>query len=318
MTTIDIHGHVTSPELFKRFPMPPSLADIDGMIERKAALGIDLTIVGSPVGAGTMVPIRGLDNYAQPADRIDRFHEWVAQTVQAHHHHLRAYVYVNPFDDATLERAAKWLADDEFVGLIANTSVRGQFLSSRRADGLFALAAETSSPVLLHPPAKPTAAYAMRGHAGLIEHVTRPCDITMGVAAILFAGWLEKYPALKLIAPNAGGALPLLREKLELAHQRVGGPPASAADQPGPRGPSSWLPRIYVDTATPSDLALSAALTVFGPRRMLFGTDSPPLTTPLPETLGAVGRLGVGAADRKRILAGNARELFRLPVGGAR
>jgi aminocarboxymuconate-semialdehyde decarboxylase len=51
---------------------------------------------------------------------------------------------------------------------------------------------------------------------------------------------------------------------------------------------------------------------------MLFGTDSPPLTTPLPETLGAVGRLGVGAADRKRILAGNARELFRLPVGGAR
>jgi aminocarboxymuconate-semialdehyde decarboxylase len=315
---IDIHGHVTSPELFKRFPMPPSLADIDGMIERKAAVGIDLTIVGSPVGAGTMVPTRGLDNYAQPADRIDRFHEWVAQTVQAHKDRLRAYVYVNPFDEATLARAAKWLAADEFVGLIANTSVRGRYLNSRRADGFFALAAETSSPVLLHPPAKPTAAHAMRGHAGLIEHVTRPCDITMGVAAILFAGWLQKYPALKLIAPNAGGALSLLREKLDLAHQRAGGSPAGGGDPPGPRGPGGWLSRIYVDTATPSNLALSAALTVFGPKRMLFGTDSPPLATPLPEALRAVSRLGVGEVDRRRILAGNALNLFNLPVRGAR
>jgi 6-methylsalicylate decarboxylase len=326
--TIDIHGHVTSPELFRRFPMPPSLADIDGMIERKAALGIDLTIVGSPVGAGTMVPVPALDNYAQPADQLETFHEWVAETVRAHGRHLRAYVYVNPFGgDAALDRAAKWLAEEEFVGLIANTSVRGKFLGSRRADGFFALAAQTSSPVLLHPPAKPTGAQAMRGHLGLIEHVARPCDVTCGVAAILFAGWLDKYPTLKLIAPNAGGALPLLREKLDLAQQRAaaGGPPAGAAPgerpapvpPPGPTVPMSQrLREIYVDTATPSDLALAAALAVFGPGRMMFGTDSPPLAMPLASALEAVGRLDLGAADQERILAGTARELFGLPVGG--
>lgn len=317
--TIDIHGHVTSPELFRRFPMPPSLADIDGMIERKAALGIDLTIVGSPVGAGTMVPIPDLDNYAQPADQLEKFHEWVAQTVAAHDSHLRAYVYVNPFgDDASLERAAKWLAEDEFVGLIANTSIRGEYLSSPKADGFFALAAQTSSPVLLHPPAQPVGAQAMHGHLGLIEHVARPCDVTCGVAAILSAGWLDRYPALKLIAPNAGGALPLLREKLDLAQQRAaaGGPPAGAAGQP--TGPMSRrLPEIYVDTTTPSDLALAAALAVFGPGRMMFGTDSPPLTMPLAAALEAVGRLDVGAGDRERILAGTARELFGLPAGGS-
>lgn len=80
---IDAHGHVTSPELFKRFPMPPSLADVDGMIERKAALGIGVTIVGSPVGSGTMVPVPGLDNYAQPASQLEAFHEWVAELVRA-------------------------------------------------------------------------------------------------------------------------------------------------------------------------------------------------------------------------------------------
>ena len=49
---IDVHGHVTHPELFKRFPMPPALADIEGMLEQKAAHGVELTIVGSPVGSG--------------------------------------------------------------------------------------------------------------------------------------------------------------------------------------------------------------------------------------------------------------------------
>jgi predicted TIM-barrel fold metal-dependent hydrolase len=317
--TIDIHGHVTSPELFTRFPMPPSLADVDGMIGAKAELGIELTIVGSPVGAGTMVPVAGVDNYAQSADQLEAFHEWLAGTVRAHRDHLRGYVYVNPFaaDDA-LDRAAKRLAQEEFVGLIANTSVRGEYLDSPRADPFFALAAETGCPVLLHPPAEPVGAWAMRGHLGLIEQVARPCDITGAVAAILFAGWLTKYPALTLIASNAGGALSLLREKLDLAQRRaVVGPPASDSQTDTDSPISGQLRRIYVDTATPSQLALDAAAMAFGPERLLFGTDSPPLTAPLRTALAMVDRLDVTPAHRDRIRAGTARGLFRLSGGGA-
>lgn len=312
--TIDVHGHVTSPELFKRFPMPPSLADIDGMIEQKAALGIDLTIVGSPVGAGTMVPVPGLDNYAQPADQLAAFHEWVAETIRDHADHLRGYVYLNPFAaDDSLDRAAKLLAQDEFVGLIVNTSVREKYLDAPEAEQFFALAADTGAPVLLHPPAEPVGAQSMHGHLGLIEHVARPCDITAGVAAILFAGWLDKYPGLKLIAANAGGALSLLREKLDLAQQRRGpGAPQAPAGPPM----SEQLTRIYVDTATPSPLALSAAAQVFSPEHLLFGTDSPPLTAPLSSTLDLVARLDVTEAQREQIRQHTARELFGL--GGAR
>ena len=323
--TIDVHGHVTSPELFKRFPMPPSLADVHGMIEQKAALGIDITIVGSPVGAGTMVPVPGLDNYAQSAGELDSFHEWIAETVRANSGHLRGYVYVNPLaEDDSLDRAAKWLAQEEFVGLIANTSVRGEYLGSPRAEQFFALAAETSSPVLLHPPAQPVGAAAMDGHLGLIEHVVRPCDVTCGVAAILLAGWLDRYPTLKLIAANAGGALALLREKLDLAQRwpSAGGPPTgepvSALRQPAL---SQQLSRIYVDTATPSQLSLMAAAQVFGPEHLLFGTDSPPLTAPLASALDLVEKLEITAGQLDRIRSGTARELFGLadaaPADGA-
>jgi aminocarboxymuconate-semialdehyde decarboxylase len=70
-----------------------------------------------------------------------------------------------------------------------------------------------------------------------------------------------------------------------------------------------------VDTATPSQLALAAAAEVFGPEHLLFGTDSPPLTSPLQATLDMVARLDVTEAQRDAIRAGTARELFGLAEG---
>jgi 6-methylsalicylate decarboxylase len=322
--TIDVHGHITSPRLFERFPMPASLGDIEGMIEGKLAVGIDLTIVGSPVGAGTMVPMPGLDNYAQPAAELDAFHEWAAETIRSNAEHLRGYVYVNPLGGRDeLDRAAKWLSEPEFVGLIVNTSVNGEYLDSPAVDDFFAMASSAGAPVLLHPPAQPVESRALRGHLGLIEHVARPCDITCGVAAILFAGWLEKYPELRLIAPNAGGALALLAEKLELAQRRAGppGPPSAPAGSPGPPPAAASVPatpirellsRIYVDTATPSRLALAAAIEVFGSDHLMFGTDSPPMTSSLQDALDRVEHAPLSSDQRRSVLSDNAAALFGL------
>ena len=146
----------------------------------------------------------------------------------------------------------------------------------------------------------------MRGHLGLIEHVARPCDVTCGVAAILFAGWLDRYPALKLIAPNAGAALPLLREKLDLAQQRAA---AGGAAQEPTTPASHQLQEIYVDTATPSDLALAAALAVFGPGRMLFGTDSPPMVPLKMKGLKMMDHIGMSPQQREKVMGGNAARL---------
>jgi len=300
--TIDVHGHVTPPELLKKFPMPPVLGDVDGMVARKAALGITTTVVGSPVGYGTMLPVPGVDNYAQAPDDLARFHEWVGETVRDKAGALTGYVYANPFSAGDVTAAAELLRQNEFTGLIVNSSVRGEFLNDSRTDDFFAMAAETGAPVLLHPPAVPVAAVAMQA-VGAIEHVVRPCDITMGVAAILLAGRLQRFPGLKLIAPNAGGALALLREKLDMAQRRdnVDGPPISVQ-----------LRQIYVDTATPSLPALRAALEVFGADRLLFGTDSPPLATPLDQALAMVDTLGLSEVDRSKVLGGNAAALFGL------
>src|SRR5271168_3291867 len=170
--TIDVHGHITHPELFKRYPMPPALADIEGMLDRKSAAGIELTIVGSPVGFGTMTK-RGHDNYAQSLDELASFHEWLADTVREHAPRLAAYAYTNPFgDEKLLEQTVQTVKDGGFVGLIVNTSVNGEYLDSPRADEFFEMAAELGKPVFLHPPAEPVGSDSIEDFR-LVEQVGR-------------------------------------------------------------------------------------------------------------------------------------------------
>ena len=327
---VDIHGHISPPESLKRFPMPPSLGDVEGMIERKLAAGIETTIVGSPVGAGAMVSIPGVDNYAQTESQLAAFHDWLGRTCAEHPGRLKAYVYTNPFGgDALLAAAAATLqADEAFVGFIVNTSVKGEFLGSERSDQFFAMASELRAPVLLHPPADPAAGGGLRD-LRLVEQVARFCDVTTALANCLLSGWLERYPDLNLIGATAGGAIALLGEKLDLAaasrHWSPPGRPGSGGQPPGPPGgqrvlarpPSESLRRIWVDTASPGRASLRANLAAIGAERMLLGTDSPPLTFDLQESIDAVNGLPISGEQHARILGGNAARLFGLQADAA-
>ncbi|MFF7467978.1 amidohydrolase family protein [Streptomyces sp. NPDC008092] len=327
---IDIHGHLSPPEAAERFPMPPSLTDVDGMLAARAEAGIDLTIIGSPVGAGAMARVPGVDNYAQPRDRLRSFHAWMSGLIGRFPDRLRGYVYANPFgDDDHLDGVRETLADPAFVGLITTSSVHGELLGSPRADSFFALAAEARVPVLVHAPAEPGGTERV-DEIGFVEQIGRFGDVTMGMAMIAFAGWLDKYPDLRLIGATGGGAMALLPERLQTAarprHWAGGAPPAGrpeAAQTRTPatapsaaRGPSAdpaaALQRMYVDTSPLSWAHLSLNAEVLGPERMLFGTDSPPLAVPLEEQIRMIEKLPVDRASQQLILGGNAEAVFDL------
>ena len=345
---VDVHGHITHPELFKRYPMPPALADIEGMLDRKSAVGIGLTVVGSPVGFGTMMRVPGLDNYAQPLDRLKSFHDWLAETVREYAPRLAAYAYVNPFGgDEMLEQTADAVRDGGFVGLIVNTSVKNEYLDSERADPFFEMAAELDKPIFLHPPAEPVGSDSLEDFR-LVEQVGRFVDVTVGLAALVFGGRLEQYPDLRFIAATAGGAISLLAGRLDSAyaprHYGGGGPPKgdggggppSGGGPPGGSGPpggggppimryenkitqspSTFLANVYVDTANSSIPNHLANLEVMGADHLLFGTDSPPLATPLEDAISMVDELPTSADEKQQILEGNARRLFVLDGLGA-
>ncbi|TFE43372.1 amidohydrolase [Streptomyces sp. ICN441] len=339
---IDIHGHLSPPEAAKRFPMPPSLTDVDGMLAARAQAGIDLTIIGSPVGAGAMARVPGVDNYKQPRDRLRGFHAWMSGLITEFPDQLRGYVYANPFgDDDHLEGVRETLADPAFVGLITTSSVHGELLGSPRADSFFALAAEVGVPVMVHAPAEPIGTERVENIA-FVEQIGRFGDVTMGMAMIAFAGWLDKYPGLRLIGATGGGAMALLPERLQMAARPRhwgGGAPPSAPPEAGRQGaggtrsgrppsgrppgaaepavqaspdPGAALRRMYVDTSPFSPAHLSLNAEVLGPERMLFGTDSPPLSVPLEDLIRMIEKLPLDRAAQQRILGGNAEALFDL------
>jgi aminocarboxymuconate-semialdehyde decarboxylase len=326
--------------------MPPALADIEGMIQQKLDVGIELTIVGSPVGEGTMMKVPGLDNYAQTADRLKSFHDWLGGECTKHAPHLKAYAYTNPLDESLLDQTAETARQDEFVGLIINSSVQGEYLDSEKADPFFAMAAELDLPIFLHPPAEPVGAASYRDWR-LVEQVARFNDVTASLAVLAFTGRLEQYPTLNVIGATGGGCIALLPGRLDLAYKPphwgkkpqptsgsppAGPPPPSKEERTGPAGsgggpppgiiqryenkitrnPSAYVYRLYVDTAGMSLPGLRSNLQTLGPERLLFGSDSPPLATPLNEAIDLITELVDSEDARQRIFSGNAQRLFKL------
>ncbi|GAA2149997.1 amidohydrolase family protein [Actinomadura napierensis] len=310
---IDVHAHLSPPESARRYPMPPSLTDVDAMLDARSEAGIDLTVIGSPVGAGAMMRVPGVDNYRQPADRLRALHDWTAALVARFPERLRAYAYVNPLgSEAELRAADETVRDPAFVGFVINSSVRGRFLDDPAADGFFALAAERRLPVFVHPPAEPAGA---RDVADLrfVEQVSRFADVASGLAMIAFAGWPDRYPDLALIGATGGGGVAALTDKLDLAARpRPFGLPGGAEAPAVSASPGAAIRRMYVDTAAPSDALTAMNLAVFGAGHMLLGTDSPPVPVPPARAVARIRDLPIGPAEQAAILGGNAASLFGL------
>ncbi|MEI2774854.1 MAG: amidohydrolase family protein [Tetrasphaera sp.] len=311
--SIDVHGHITSPELLARYPMPPVLGDIEGMLAARRAAGITTTIVGSPVGAGTMIPRPGADNFAQPPGALESYHDWLSEQVRQHPDALRAYAFVDPFGGAAeLERLAARLAQPEFAGIIVNSSVNGRLLGEAALADFWALAAEHDAPVLVHPPAEPVGCPVVPD-LGLLEGVARIHDVGLSLASFVLAGWLERHPDLVVIASGTGASLPLLGRKLDAA-AALGRPnPAYAGDghlRQVDHPPSAALRRLYADTGNADPVALAAALAFFGSDRVLFGTDSPPSGEPLSAMAQRVAE--AAGPHRESVLTRNAARAFGL------
>nr|WP_044977437.1 amidohydrolase family protein [Streptomyces clavuligerus] len=76
--------------------------------------------------------------------------------------------------------------------------------------------------------------------------------------------------------------------------------------------PAAALRRLYVDTSTFSPTHLGLNAEILGPERMLFGTDSPPLSVPLEDFIRMIEKLPVDKASQQLILGGNAEAVFDL------
>lgn len=159
--------------------------------------------------------------------------------------------------------------------------------------------------VFLHP-MEPLAVAHMKDFA-LGPLVGFVADTTLIVASMIFSGFLERYPKVRLILPHLGGTLPYLAGRLDIGYRAY---PECRANIPHP--PSHYLPRMYYDTVSFHLPALECAIATAGADRLVLGTDYPHVIGDMEKAVASIQALPIGEAGKAAILGGTAAGLFGL------
>jgi aminocarboxymuconate-semialdehyde decarboxylase len=199
-----------------------------------------------------------------------------------------------------LERSVHKLGLD---GLIVGTNVGGKPLDDPAFEAFWARADELALPVLIHPMTPMAGARHMDGHA-LVPMVGFPFDTTLAFARLMWTGFLDRHPRLKLIALHAGGALPFLAGRLEI------GADAYAENRTVELRPQQYLRRIFYDTVSYHPPALRLLAETVGVDRILFGTDYPHVIGDPARVIASLETAGFSEEEQEAIGWRNAAALW--------
>lgn len=325
---IDFHTHLAPPKWKETKPLPPSLVDIDGFFEKKEAAGITISVISNP-----MMNVPGSKQNDLTLEMVKGYNEFASNLMDAHKGTLYAMVGINPFDDGgMLDEMEQAIKHGGFKGVIVNSSVQNEYLGSERAEAFWERVSKLNVPVFVHPPADPLGTDVVNDFR-LVEHVARPCDVTLSLVTIIFSGVLERYPQLKIIAGMAGGGLAMLPGRLDFGyayrHWMTGddnrGRPSGSAPfiPPGAKTavdrisnpPSYYFKNIYLDSCTYHAPAMMCNIGTVGADHVLFGTDFPPVNLPVDASINLIRSLPIAEQEKEKILWRNAAELLKLDIG---
>ncbi len=156
------------------------------------------------------------------------------------------------------------------VGVMVLCNISGRSLTDPFFAPIWQEIDRRELPVLVHPTDLPGIEQMDMRKYDLSWAVGFIADTTLAFARIVFDGFLDLYPNLKLIASHGGGALPYLVGRFDKGDE---------VEIPSRRKvkarPSEYLKRIYYDCITYHPEALKYLISIVGADRVLFGTDYP-------------------------------------------
>lgn len=185
------------------------------------------------------------------------------------------------------------------------TNVDGQELSDPKFRPFFAKAEELGAFIMMHPNGFT--------HGDRLSHfyfnnvLGNPLETTLALHHLIFSGTLGRFPELKLMAVHGGGFLPGYSGRIDHAW---GARTDSRAQLP--LAPTTYLRQVYLDTVVFTYHQLAYLIEVFGPDRILMGTDYPFDMAEYNPIGHVAGVRGIDQSTLERIAGGNARRALRL------
>jgi aminocarboxymuconate-semialdehyde decarboxylase len=203
---------------------------------------------------------------------------------------------------AELKRACDELGA---VGVMVLANIDGLSLTEKAFAPIWREIDKRGLPVLVHPTAPPGTAELDVMRYNLIASVGFMFDTSLAVSRMIFDGFFDRYPSLKLIASHGGGALPYIAGRLDICFDNM-----PACRERISSRPSTYLKKIYFDSVVFQQESLELALKVGGDTNVLYGSDYPHNIGDMKGCLARVDALP--AAQRDAVRSGNAQRIFRL------
>jgi aminocarboxymuconate-semialdehyde decarboxylase len=200
---------------------------------------------------------------------------------------------------AELERAASL----GLRGAQVSSNVAGESIAAPRFEPVLGAAAELRLPVMLHP-AYPLSGETVNAYA-LTTTLGFLFDTSTAALRLILGGLFVRHPEFKLYLVHIGSLLPYVLGRLDYEASRYEGA-MGVLDVP----PSEHVKLLYTDSVCVWPPALRLALDVFGPERVMFGTDEPFWQSD--RAIAAVEALELAGDARSRVWSGTAADFFGL------
>ena len=334
--TVDLHAHlltaavearvadrpekIAEPELLRRTlgessarhnvesMMPPALRRMTTLDERLAdmdAMGVDVQVLSpSPT------------QYYYWADA-----DLAPELVRLQNEHIAAQCALHPerlvgLGTLALQHPAQAVAQLTHAvkalglrGVEVSSAVNGVELADARFEPVWARAEELGALIFIHPLGTSLGQRVDRYY--LANTIGQPLETSVALSELIFGGVLDRYPGLRIVAAHGGGYLPSYFGRSDHAFKVR---PEAAGMKMAPR---EYLRRIWFDTLVYEPEMVRHLIEVVGVSQLVVGTDYPfDMGSYDPHRLlEAVA--GLGAADRERILGGNAAALLGLKIPSA-
>jgi len=160
-----------------------------------------------------------------------------------------------------LERAARLPG---VKGVYMATAVRDRELSDRSFFPVYERCEALGLPIFLHPMMINN---ERMKQFYLVNICGNPFDTALAACHLIFGGVLDAFPKLEISLPHAGGALPILRGRMDRGFV------IRAECKHLPRPPSEYLKRFTYDTISYNEEILEYLIKLVGADRIMVGSD---------------------------------------------